>query len=575
MRVLMVVNKQVPENDYRVQYQAFAQACQLTYAMPGKPQAVPPERFVPFGFGESIKAADLSHYRRLYLYLRQNRHSFDLAHFYSTSLILFGPVLAGLAGVASVITLTGFGRTFNNHSLKYRLLRPLYRLLLGNATRISRAVLLQNCGDLAILQGWFPKEAGKFHYMGSAVASPVVPRKDFHSARLRVLLVARLLPDKGVEDFLRAAELLQGNIFDFILVGPPSIGFESLLEKVQDCHRQGLVQYQGELDTQATQAQFERAQVLFFPSYGEGMSRVMLEAGFAQLCPVAYDIPANRDLVEKGRGFLVPVGQVEEAVAVLEAMAANRDLLAGHARAYQEFIVENYGMEKYAQAMDRLLETLFPGGSSQSSEESEAVKGQFISQVQPDDLEHVVAVHMESFQNFFLSQLGPGFLRVLYGSILEDGSGIALKHENQAGLDGFVFGTSEPQGFYRRLLQRRWPQFAAASLPALLRDPRILPRLLRALHNPHQFQAKANSALLMSVAVSQQAQGRGIGRQLVQAFLDEAFQRGLAAVTLTTDAANNEAVNAFYQGLGFYLSRTFKTPEGRLMNAYVHDRPGE
>ena len=54
-------------------------------------------------------------------------------------------------------------------------------------------------------------------------------------------------------------------------------------------------------------------------------------------------------------------------------------------------------------------------------------------------------------------------------------------------------------------------------------------------------------------------------------FLEEARSRGCRRVFLTTDRDRNEAVNAFYQKLGFRVEREFQTPEGRAMNEYWID----
>ena len=75
----------------------------------------------------------------------------------------------------------------------------------------------------------------------------------------------------------------------------------------------------------------------------------------------------------------------------------------------------------------------------------------------------------------------------------------------------------------------------------------------------------------MSIAVSPEFQGRGIGKQLVEAFCQELAARGEPAVCLTTDRDDNEAVNRFYQRLNFQLARSFITPEGRAMNEYVRN----
>ena len=75
----------------------------------------------------------------------------------------------------------------------------------------------------------------------------------------------------------------------------------------------------------------------------------------------------------------------------------------------------------------------------------------------------------------------------------------------------------------------------------------------------------------MSIAVLPNAQGKGAGKLLVSAFLEESKRRGLSQVNLTTDRNNNEAANHFYQKLGFSLSKSYTTPEGREMNEYAID----
>jgi ribosomal protein S18 acetylase RimI-like enzyme len=187
----------------------------------------------------------------------------------------------------------------------------------------------------------------------------------------------------------------------------------------------------------------------------------------------------------------------------------------------------------------------------------------------PADLGPVVEVHTRAFKGFFLTFLGPQFLAELYHAILDDLSGIALVCERSSQLLGFVAGSTQPAGLYRRLLRERWHRFALAALPAVLRRPRTARRLLRALRAPEQVSATAGIGTLMSIAVSPEVQNSGVGRQLVTAFLAEAKERGLVAVDLTTDSMDNEAANQFYRKLGFQLSRTFTTPEGRMMNEYL------
>lgn len=198
---------------------------------------------------------------------------------------------------------------------------------------------------------------------------------------------------------------------------------------------------------------------------------------------------------------------------------------------------------------------------------------QLVRNMKDGDIASIVRVHLESFPGFFLTFLGPTFLRELYGATLMDPDGIGFVAECPTGISGFVMGTAHPAGFYRRLLrQRRW-RFALASTKAVIRRPSIAPRLLRAISMSEQATQHQARGTLMSIAVRPQCQGQGIGQALVGAFLEEAFHRKLRQIDLTTDRHSNDAANRFYQKLGFVCERTYETPEGRAMNAYVINVP--
>jgi glycosyltransferase involved in cell wall biosynthesis len=364
LHAFYVVNKHIPPGDYRFMYPDFSACCSATYALPVDHERADSRPLVDIGVGEGFKPQDIVHYFRLLIYLIRNRSRFDFVHYYSTMLILVGPWLTLLAGLPSVITVTGFGRVFSSDSFKYRLLKPLYKLLFGLAIRLSQGILFQNHADLATVVKWFPQHEKKIFYIGSAVEVPVCEEKDFTVSPLRVLLVARLHPGKGRDDFLDVAGRMHSNSFEFVLVGPTSLGFDALARRVQCAANRGVVRYTGQLDADATQQQFAAAHIFFFPSsYGEGLARVMLEAGFARLCPIAYDIPSNRDLITTDRGFLLPVGDTEKVVQTIRHMKQEYTRLEQVACNYQSFVVESYNMTTFARRQDTILERLFSDGS--------------------------------------------------------------------------------------------------------------------------------------------------------------------------------------------------------------------
>jgi ribosomal protein S18 acetylase RimI-like enzyme len=180
----------------------------------------------------------------------------------------------------------------------------------------------------------------------------------------------------------------------------------------------------------------------------------------------------------------------------------------------------------------------------------------------------VVSVHLESFQGFFLAEMGREFLMEFYSSLLLDASCIAFVAELNGGAVGFVVGTRRPAHLYRRILLKSGWRFLSAGLESVLKSPRMALRLLRRVFAAQQASYDQREALLMSIAVLPSMQGRGVGRQLVNAFTDAAKQRGASSVSLTTDRLKNAAVNRFYVRFGFRRRCTLMTEEGREMNEY-------
>ena len=195
------------------------------------------------------------------------------------------------------------------------------------------------------------------------MVADVVDDKNFEEQPLKVLMVARLMPDKGVLLFLEAARRLRGPDYRFVLVGPASKGQDALRRQVEQEHESGTIDYRGEMGSPELAALYEQSHVFAFPSRGEGMPRVMLEAGHALMCPIASDIAAHRDLIETGSGFLLTQdAELDSLISHLVRLNTDRAALKRNAHGFQARILEQYTMSAYAKRMDELLLTLFPNG---------------------------------------------------------------------------------------------------------------------------------------------------------------------------------------------------------------------
>lgn len=180
-------------------------------------------------------------------------------------------------------------------------------------------------------------------------------------------------------------------------------------------------------------------------------------------------------------------------------------------------------------------------------------------------------MHVQAFPGFFMTQLGPRFLREYYRCVDDYAGGVLLTQSGEQGCVGFVAGFVDPASFYIEL-QRRRVRLALAACAGLVTRPQRAITLLanyRRARGAAGEPADSRTAELSSLAVAPDAKGMGIGSGLVRAFVEAAAALGADRVQLTTDARDNDAVNRFYLRCGFTCERSFEARRGRWLNEYV------
>lgn len=182
-------------------------------------------------------------------------------------------------------------------------------------------------------------------------------------------------------------------------------------------------------------------------------------------------------------------------------------------------------------------------------------------------------LHAGAFPGFFLTRLGPRFLAILYRAFMTEEGGLCVLAEDDDGVLGVAAGCEEPSRFFRRLLRTRGVAFALAAVPAVAARPWVFAwRCIGALRYRGESPRGLDGAgLLSSLAVAPRAQGAGVGKALVTAFLDEARTRGLRSVYLTTDRDGNERTNRFYEKCGFKCIGEIRRAEGRVMRVWLRE----
>lgn len=181
-------------------------------------------------------------------------------------------------------------------------------------------------------------------------------------------------------------------------------------------------------------------------------------------------------------------------------------------------------------------------------------------------------LHIEGQPGTFLTALGPDVLAVVYRSLPQSSRGFGFAAERGAGVRasaphmlGYVSATTGIGRLFVEMATRRLPQLAGPLLRRYAQSPGLLLRSVQTALYPffvHQEEALP-SAELLSIMVEPSARGQGVGGLLMAAFLQACHNRGVGAVTVTVDAANDGA-QRFYVRHGFAAWRTI-TLYGRAM----------
>ncbi len=184
-------------------------------------------------------------------------------------------------------------------------------------------------------------------------------------------------------------------------------------------------------------------------------------------------------------------------------------------------------------------------------------------------VDRIVSIHLATFEGFFLTFLGKGFLRQMYLSYCEhEPSGLLVAEDENGEVLGFLAYSFDMSSLYKSMIKRRLPAFAWYGLGGAIRRPSAFVRLCRAFLKPSESSRPEPYVELSSIGVDPSFKSRGVGSALIDGLKDLCAGTSAHYISLETDAKDNEGANAFYVRNGFILEKEYSTPEGRAMNEY-------
>ncbi|MGH6943225.1 MAG: glycosyltransferase family 4 protein, partial [Geminicoccaceae bacterium] len=286
----------------------------------------------------------------------------DLVLGYTPKGVIYGAGAARLAGIPRIYTMiSGLGYPFiEGRELKRRLLKRTMLALYRRSLAYSRAVFFQNRDDLDEFRRLrlISDRQTVVRVEGSGVDTEHFAAAPVPEGPPAFLLIARLLRDKGIFEYVEAARRLRARHPDvaFRLLGPADDHPNAIgPEQLDSWRKEGVIEYLGETSDVRPYLSSSTAYVL--PSYREGMPRTVLEAMSMGRAVITTDVPGCRETVVPGHnGFLVPLRDGAALADAMERFILQPDLTVAMGARSREIALERFDVRRVNAVMLRTME---------------------------------------------------------------------------------------------------------------------------------------------------------------------------------------------------------------------------
>ncbi len=253
---------------------------------------------------------------QIYKTLKQLRP--DIVHSITVKPNIYAGIAANQLGITSIKSITGLGAVFSIQKIYFKFIRKLIIFLYKLAAKGNQgAFVFENTGDQAEFEkSGLKKKQRLIHIPGAGIDTNRFPfTSKSPSDRLSILFAARLLKNKGLDTLIQAVEkaktkgcpcdLLVAGIFD-----PDAKAAYSKAE-IKSLAVAGKIQWLGQVDDMPSLIQ--QVDVVALPTrYGEGVPRILIEAGAVGRLVITTNVPGCSQLIRNNvTGILVKPSDAE------------------------------------------------------------------------------------------------------------------------------------------------------------------------------------------------------------------------------------------------------------------------
>jgi glycosyltransferase involved in cell wall biosynthesis len=282
---------------------------------------------------------------------------------------VYGSLAANVLGIPVVNNIAGLGVIFIKNDWLVRLVRCLYRIALSSSIKVffqnndDRTMFINSNIVRTDVTDLLPGSGvDLIHFSFDATESSLSLAAANDKSKFRFLLIARMLWDKGVGEYVTATKLLKVSHPDVecCLLGFLDVKNPSAITRTEmdDLVSQGMI-YLGTSDDVRTEIQI--ADCIVLPSYyPEGTPKSLLEAAAMGKPIITTDAAGCRDVVDDGmNGYLCKVRDAEDLaekmMRMIELSESERSTMgiAGRRKMEREFD-EKIVIDKYTKTLNAI-----------------------------------------------------------------------------------------------------------------------------------------------------------------------------------------------------------------------------
>ena len=246
----------------------------------------------------------------------------DIVLNYTIKPNIYGNIACSLLGIKTINNISGLGTVFIKESLITKVVKSLYKYSLGKSSK----VFFQNNDDKQLFIINKLVQENKCDLLpGSGIDTNKFISLEYEQSDniFRFLLIARMLWDKGIGEYVEAAKIIKQKYptVEFQLLGSLDVVNKTAIDEKQMnlWIKDDLIVYFGSTDD-VTQF-IKKADCIVLPSYREGTPRTLLESASMSKPLIATNVPGCRDVLnDRINGFLCEVKNAKDLADKMEKM---------------------------------------------------------------------------------------------------------------------------------------------------------------------------------------------------------------------------------------------------------------